>query len=222
MTSILLTPFTDNRVTHVDGLVVKTGKNVRNEKAWYEAYEDKSDIPYIVGGTDESIVMNFIDRSGDWKPEDIIEIIFKYRNYKPIDSGIDFMHYIFRIQNHINKNPLITNGEKLLNKLSSEFALINTFCHGDLSVYNIIPTATGIKLIDPLYGRGMFGCWQLDMAKLLFSLKFYSHEMHKYKAIVGIFAPCHGMDILIASECVRVATYKKQFSFIAENLINEL
>jgi len=30
------------------------------------------------------------------------------------------------------------------------------------------------------------------------------------------------MDVLIAAECVRVASYKSEYSFIAENLINEL
>jgi hypothetical protein len=70
----------------------------------------------------------------------------------------------------------------------------------------------------------MFGCYVIDYAKLLFSLKFYSHDLMKYNMLYGRLVEEYEqyLPTLIACECVRVATYKKQFSFIAENLINEL
>lgn len=225
MMKALPTGFTDNSVTHVDGLVVKTGKDMQREVAWYVAYQDKADLPHIVGGyaatcgSKQSIVMQYIERSGELRTQEIMDIIRKYKKY-PRMNDLGFTTYYYRIDDHIKKNKQITNGGKLLDRLSL-MHIEPTFSHGDLSVYNIIPSSTGLKLIDPLYSTHTFGSYILDYAKLLFSLKFYNNDMKMYdelKQLAGIV----GIDVLIASESVRVATYKKQFSFIAENLINEL
>jgi hypothetical protein len=225
MMKALPTGFTDNSVTQVDGLVIKTGKDVHKELEWYEAYQDKADIPIIVGGYAEScgksksIVMEYVERSGTLRTQEIMDIIRKYKKYPALNS-LGSLWYYHRIGYHLVKNENITNGMKLLDRLSI-MVIEPTFSHGDLSVYNIIPTSTGLKLIDPLYYKDTFGSYILDYAKLLFSLKFYNNDMKMYdelRALSGIV----GIDVLIAAECVRVATYKKQFSFIAENLINEL
>jgi hypothetical protein len=219
MMKALPTGFTDNSVTQVDGLVVKTGKDIRREYEWYLAYQDKADIPCILGTTDKSIVMEYIESSGTLRTQEIMDIIRKYKKY-PVLNHLDSLWYYHRVGYHLAKNENITNGWKLLDRLSI-MVIPATFSHGDLSVYNIIPTSTGLKLIDPLYSKDTFGSYILDYAKLLFSLKFYNNDMKMYdelRALSGIV----GIDVLIAAECVRVATYKKQFSFIAENLINEL
>jgi hypothetical protein len=219
MMKALPTGFTDNSVTQVDGLVVKTGKDIRREYEWYSAYQDKADIPCILGTTDKSIVMEYVERSGTLRTQEIMDIIRKYKKYPKLSNYNDTA-YCNRIHNHLDKNENISNGQKLLDRLSI-MVIEPTFSHGDLSVYNIIPTSSGLKLIDPLYSKDTFGSYILDYAKLLFSLKFYNNDMKMYdelRALSGIV----GIDVLIAAECVRVATYKKQFSFIAENLINEL
>jgi hypothetical protein len=215
----LPTGFTDNSVTQVDGLVIKTGKAIHNEYDWYNVYQDKADIPAIVGVQGNSLVMEYVERSGTLRTQEIMDVIRKYKKYPKLNTISDDAYY-GRIAYHLEYNDLITNGDKLLDRLSI-MVIEPTFSHGDLSVYNIIPTNTGLKLIDPLYSKDIFGSYVLDYAKLLFSLKFYNNDMKMYdelRALVGIV----GIDVLIACECVRVATYKKQFSFIAENLINEL
>ena len=219
MMSSLPTGFTDNSVTQIDGLVVKTGKNVSDEKAWYEAYLDKGDIPRIVGLEGSSLVMKFIERSGCLDTGEVIKVVEKYKRYKPL-SSLPWDAYIDRIYRHLVTNDKIHNGGKLLEKLRN-LKLPHTFCHGDLSVYNIIPTTEGIKLIDPLYSDNKFGSYLLDYAKLLFSIKFYQGDARLFKDLYKKI-DLYFMDILIAAECVRVSGYKKQFSFIAENLINEL
>jgi hypothetical protein len=86
---------------------------------------------------------------------------------------------------------------------------------------NIIPTKIGLKLIDPLYNKNKFGSYEIDFAKLCFSFKFYKNDLASFNYIKDKVNLKY-MDILIAAECVRVASYKKEYSFIAENLINEL
>lgn len=213
--------FTDNVITKVDGLVIKTGKCVAAELEWYNAYLDKADIPYIMGEKDGSIVMKYVERSGEVDIDEVVKIVEKYRKYEILMDGEFYwgsQTYFVKILEHIKKNPNITNGKKLLTKLYST-KIEGTFAHGDLSVHNLIPTTTGLKLIDPLYSKKSFGSYVLDYAKLLFSLKFYTNDIKRFNYLRSLVEI---PDCLIASECVRVATYKPQFSFIAENLINEL
>jgi thiamine kinase-like enzyme len=96
-----------------------------------------------------------------------------------------------------------------------------TFSHGDLSVMNIIPTINGLKMIDSLYSKHKFGSYELDLAKLCFSFKFYKNDSASFNYIKEK-SKIDYIDILIAAESVRVASYKKEYSFSAENLINEL
>lgn len=217
MTSDLSKSFTENTVTRVDNLVIKTGKCAVNELQWYSAYMDKADIPYVLGEKDGSLVMKYVERSGEFNIDELIVIVDKYRKYERLND-LNFDRYRERISTHLASNKLITNGDRLLEELSRA-EVQPTFAHGDLSIQNIIPTLAGLKLIDPLYCKNLFGSWLLDYAKLLFSLKFYNNDIERFDVLrTMIEVP----DCLIASECVRVATYKKQFSFIAENLINEL
>jgi hypothetical protein len=219
MTKDLSVGFTENRVTKVGGLVVKTGFNVKDEAYWYDHYKDKADIPFIIGVKDEDLVMKYVDRDGEFSIDEVVKVVEKYRHYEPI-STVQWTGYIDRIFRHLTTNLGINNGGRLLEKMH-QMIIPHTFCHGDLSVYNIIPTSSGLKLIDPLYSKDKFGSYLLDYAKLLFSLKFYQGDVGSFNELykkIDIFF----MDVLIAAECVRVASYKKQFNFIAENLINEL
>lgn len=209
--------FTENVITRVDNLVIKTGKNAINERIWYDSYLDKADIPYILGEKDGSIVMNYVERTGEFNINEIIKIVDKYKKYKKLND-ILFNQYIKRIRDHLDKNEDITNGGRLINKLIT-LKIEGTFSHGDLSIQNIIPTNTGLKLIDPLYSPEIFGSYIIDYAKLLLSLKFFNNDINQFNYLKSIISV---PDVLVASECVRISTYKRQFSFIAENLINEL
>lgn len=208
--------FTSNTVIRVDNHIVKTGSNVRDEYDWYTAYKDKADIPLGVCLEGGMLIMKYIDYPKIMCIDDIVTVVEKYKAYPPLNE-LTYSSYIQRIENHLRGNERITNGDKLILKLG-EINLPPTFAHGDLSVYNIIACNTGVKLIDPLYSKNVFGSYVLDYAKLLFSLKFYAADTRSFNYLNIMSIPA----CLIAAECVRVATYKKQFSFIAENLINEL
>ena len=85
----------------------------------------------------------------------------------------------------------------------------------------MIPTTNGLKLIDPLYSKYKFGSYELDIAKLCFSFKFYKNDCASFNYVKHKSHITY-IDTLIAAEAVRVASYKNEYSFIAENLINEL
>ncbi len=215
--------FTENIITPT---ITKTGNTVRDEVKWYKEYEDKNDIPrvqhYHVNHGDEKetnvMTIDFLKAEGPLNIYSVIDLVEKYRTYRPMNI-LTFDVYRDRIKRHLSENE-IHGAQKLIEKLYS-IDLSPTFCHGDLGVTNIIQTKTGPKLIDPLYSDYKFGSYILDYAKLLFTLKFYANDLGNFNLLYNeINAP--NIDILIASECVRVCTYNKKFNFIAENLIHEL
>lgn len=216
----LSSSFTKNIVTRINDTVIKSGDSITNEREWYDAYKDKEDIPEILNLTRHSIVYKYIDPYGTFDTNEIICKVRKYATYPKLNS-LKFNSYITGISMHLHANSGITNGQRLLNLLQL-IDIKPTFAHGDLSIENIIPTQTGIKFIDPLYNADKFGSFILDYAKLLFSLKYYVEDYANFYLLCNNLAEYPHLNILIASECVRVASYKPQFSFIAENLINEL
>ena len=215
----LSTGFTDNKVYREKQTVVKIGSTVLFENDWYINYENKKNIPNILSCSNSKLVMEYIERDSDINLDDIFELIDTYKTYKTLNE-LSFQSYIDNIANHLSKNKLITNGQVLLESLK-QLNLPRTFSHGDLSVMNIIPTKLGLKLIDPLYSKNKFGSYELDIAKLCFSFKFYKNDSAsftyiKHKSNIKYLAT------LVAAESVRVSSYKKEYSFIAENLIKEL
>lgn len=207
--------FTGNTVHRFDNIVIKQGKTVGVEYQWYKAYQDKQDIPKIHSYSEGALKMEYLLHEQPYKPDDIISIVEKYKDY-PVIGAYDFSEYKERIANHLAQNP-IHNGAKLASKLQ-QCNLWPTFSHGDLSIRNIISTKEGLKLIDPLYGD-RFGSYILDYAKLLFTLKFFDGNISAFNELM---TQTQVPAVFIASECVRVATYNKRFNFISENLIAEL
>ena len=215
----LSTGFTENKVYRDRNVVTKIGASVGIENEWYRSFKDIKHIPKIFSCDSNRLVMEYIHRNDDFNLDDIFELIHVYKNYEKLNS-LTFDHYINNIETHLQNNDEIPNGEKLLNLLKT-LNVLPTFCHGDLSIMNMIPTINGIKLFDPLYSAVKFGSYELDLAKLCFSFKYFKNDTAAFDYIKNK-SGIEYLNILIAAESVRVATYKKQYSFISENLINEL
>lgn len=212
--------FTKNIVTRINDVVIKSGLTTKDEYLWYSAYENKEDIPEILNITSHSIFYRyiFVDNRLTINPDRVFEKIESYKEY-PRLNDLGFGTYILNIDKHLKGNDI--TGSKKLIELLMPLNINPTFSHGDLSIKNILPVHGGLKLIDPLYSSEKFGSYIIDYAKLLFSIKFYDGNIELFNSLKAkINIDC--IDILIAAECVRVASYKKQFNFIAENLINEL
>ena len=173
-------------------------------------YPNKSHLP----GT---ITLEFVESVGDVNLDEVIKLVEQYKSYQTLNK-LTFDAYYDRILHHVEKSN-VPNAHKLLDFLKP-IKLEPTFAHGDLSIKNIIQAKDGVKLIDPLYYRN-FGSYILDYAKLAFTLKFFNNDVAGFEKIKKQ-ANHPNFDILVACECARVATYRRQFDFILENLINEL
>jgi hypothetical protein len=215
----LSTGFTNNKVYKNRKQVIKIGATTEIENMWYESYQNKMIIPKVLRCTNKELVMEFIKRDEDLNLDDILDLIHVYKKYPKLND-LNFSNYIDNIRNHLSKNKSISNGNILIDKLE-QLNIKPTFSHGDLSVMNIIPTKLGLRLIDPLYSTTKFGSYELDIAKLCFSFKFYKNDAASFKYVKDKSA-INYIDVLIAAESVRVASYKEEYNFISENLINEL
>lgn len=216
--------FTTNIIIKEGDFVTKTGKTASDEAAWYAAYQDKNDIPKVIESNDLSLKMEYLEAKGEVNLDKVIELVEKYKAYQWLNK-LEFRAYYERILFHVEQSE-ISNGHKLLDKLKG-INLEPTFAHGDLSIRNIIQTESGPKLIDPLYFRN-FGSYILDYAKLAFTLKFFNGDVEGFEKVKAhvtnkfYYINTNWFDILVASECMRVATYNRKYNFVAENLINEL
>jgi len=219
ITKDLSSSFTDNVVTRINDTVIKSGKTIEKEYEWYKSYLHKKDIPEILNVTRHSIVYKYIESYGKLNYDSLFDKIDRYKDYDPLNN-LTFNSYIININDHIISNQILIDYKKLIYMLQ-EINIEPSFAHGDLSITNIIPTENGIKFIDPLYNKDKFGSYIIDFAKLLFSVKFYLGDVKLFEELKSKINIGY-IDTLIASECVRVASYKQQYNFIAENLINEL
>lgn len=215
----LSTGFTNNKVIKQGNKVIKTGELVHLENDWYLSYQNKKHIPKILSYQNNCLLLEYINRDSDFNLDEVFDLVYSYNKYEKLNE-LKFDYYIENIKKHLANNSSITNGDLLINKLS-KINVLPTFCHGDLSVMNMIPTTNGIKLIDPLYSKNKFGSYEIDFAKLCFSFKFYKNDSASFN-YVKQKANLKYLDTLIAAEAVRVSSYKEEYSFIAENLINEL
>jgi len=207
--------FTNNLVRKVGYQVIKSGPTVEFECRWYRAYRDKNDIPKLYSADPDGVTMEYIPSDGTFSLDEVLALVEKYREF-PLMNDLKFYAYRHRIKEHLFENPIHGAG-KLIARLG-QIDLPATFCHGDLSVNNVISNANGPKLIDPNYAIN-FGSYWIDYAKLAFSAKFYKGDVSLYNEIMSRTG-CP--KVLIVSECVRVATYRRAFNFISENLIEEL
>ena len=202
--------FTTNIVERYGDMVKKTGTSTVDELIWYSAYPTKKHLP-------NTIALEFIESVGAVDLDEVITIVEAYKSFQPLNKTT-FATYYDRILYHIEKSD-VPNGYKLIEKLKF-VTLEPTFAHGDLSIRNIIQSKDGVKLIDPLYLKN-FGSYILDYAKLAFTLKFYDGNVDGFEKIKAQ-ANFSSFDVLVACECARVATYRRAFDFVLENLINEL
>lgn len=203
--------FSTNVVERIGDQFKKSGSTTIDELIWYSNYPNKQHLP-------NSITLQAVESVGEVNLDEVIEIVEKYKSYQPLNK-LTFEAYYERIMQHVEKSD-VPNAYKILDHLKS-VKLEPTFAHGDLSIKNIIQSKEGVKLIDPLYHKFNFGSYILDYAKLAFTLKFYNNDVEGFEKIKAQAAHPK-FDVLVASECMRVATYRRQFDFIAENLINEL
>jgi tRNA A-37 threonylcarbamoyl transferase component Bud32 len=218
--------FTDNKVRKINGSVIKKTGNVISEVEWYRKASSLGlDVPDILSYDMDTLSLCFIEGSECFDIDLIKKSLSKMSKEKPT-NGSNFNSYIDRIGDHLEKNPTIKKGEKLIESLKT-INPPNTFNHGDFSIHNMIEREGKLFLIDPIYSDDIYQSYVIDAAKHLFSVLYYSLNPDFYQLcydnyIYKLDIDYRTLDILIASESVRVSNRKKQLIDISNNLIEIL
>jgi tRNA A-37 threonylcarbamoyl transferase component Bud32 len=218
--------FTNNKVRRINDCVVKKSDSTIQEVSWYnKALEIGLDIPSVLSYDKDTIATSFIEGSSCYNVDLILNTLRKFKNTKSTNK-VNFNSYIERIENHIKNNPLIKSGNKLIDKLNS-INPPNTFNHGDFSTHNQIESEGKLYLIDPIYSEDVYQSYVIDAAKHLFSVLYYNLDADFYNIcyneyITKLDIKEEELNILIASESIRVSNRKKQLIDVTNNLIDIL
>lgn len=218
--------FTNNKVTRFNDKVIKVTKDAQNEKIWYKAANQLGlDVPQIYHADKDTLMLEYIYGDHEVDVDCYVTTLDKFSKEPAINSA-PYQNYLDKIQKHTENNLMLYGGQRLVRALE-RLHLPNTFSHGDFSVKNLINTGGRVYMIDPIYDENNFQSYQIDIAKNLFSVLFYMKDVRTYtvlkKAYMYIFDVRENtIHTLMASEAARVATYKKSYTDIANNLIDAL
>jgi tRNA A-37 threonylcarbamoyl transferase component Bud32 len=218
--------FTENKVRRINDHVIKKSSTSKTEFLWYShASNIGINIPRILSYDTDTLATEYLDGVKSTKIEKITEILRVFKNSESLNKS-EFATYKNRIENHLVKNSNIKNADKII-RLLGEINPPRTFNHGDFSVDNIIESNGKIFLIDPIYDYSLFQSFWIDSAKHLFTILYYSLDINFYEAcrkkyIEELGVEEKALDILIASESIRVSNRKKNLIDISNNLIDSI
>ena len=218
--------FTKNKVRRLNDFVVKTCSSSTEENFWYnEANKIGVKTPELLSYDQDTITTKYISGARFDDPNLSLSLLHKFKNAKAL-NGCTFSTYVDRIKRHLENNHHIVNSKKMMECLIS-ITIPPSFNHGDFSIDNMIQKDGSLYLIDPIFSRDCFQSYCLDISKHLFSILYYDLNYNLYRLCRDIYLKNFGIDektleILVCAESIRVATYKKQFSSISNNLIDQL
>ena len=196
--------FTKNQIIQTKESVIKYCNTALNEAKWYElaGYEGLN-IPKVLFVNDELLITQKIVGTKP-TPEDILELLIKFKDIKSYLQA-DFQNYIDNISNLRIKD--------LLGDIAKQMK--PTFFHGDLSTTNVICRFGKTYLIDPNY-KGIFGNYQTDAGKAIWSFLVYERDLQAAKRI------SHDKNVwlLAAAEGSRVAKYNENYKSFVNNILD--
>ena len=156
--------------------VLKTQKDAILVCQWYKQVEDIISVPKIHSIVGNTITMEYIRKTSD--EIDIETVLDLVETMKHLETNHnDFLTYVAYILNRLSVIPLSdkykeTISKRLANLDVCEMNNMSSFCHGDLSVQNIINKNGTHYLIDPSIKQYMWQSYILDIAKLSMSLRY--------------------------------------------------
>lgn len=190
-----------------DGKVYKTHKDSLSVVEWYDIALKFFDVPEIYSLIGNTICMEYIQQNNKLKLDPIIDLFFKFKKVEVNDCSFDT--YIKRISDHCDFNNDFHWSLSKLSKISDFCDKNKSFCHGDLTIENIIPRNGKFYLIDPIFDKNCYSSYLLDISKFLHSLK--KNKMFiEYKYVINSIKheiPLEVLNTLELSQWVRVYKY---------------
>ena len=222
-----------------DGRVYKTHPDSLMAGEWYKVAQSFFNVPQIHSLIGQTLCMEYIEATSKVIKMPKILKLLESMAYIPYVSEKEnkYAHYVTRVMNHIElaKDTVPSFKEWLSYQTNARYCYYDserTFCHGDLTLENIIIRNEEMYLIDPIYeaNKDTYSSWLLDASKFLYSLRL--HNMMVEHAWIENELLTRSVDIinlklLEASHCIRVYKYapierKLQVTEMFTNIMNEI
>lgn len=217
-----LSGFSGARVVRIGGVVVKETDNAEQQARWYEearAHYTTVGVPIVNSVTLGRIYMEYVEGvccARVVNREILHELLSLLLSEKVIEGENDLEGYASYVLQRASSLGIVTDlPRKIVDcKLLKE----KTFCHGDLSLLNIIVNDAGLHFIDP--GVNPFvNSWIVDAAKIRFSLSALDEALEGVKhdkSLLVFFDRClpkkylDAIMIVEESHVIRVLYYARK------------
>lgn len=215
---------------YTDGsLVHKTDSNAHEVAKWFKTVCQNTvlNVPSIERVVGDTITMEYIEHSEDFFELNLylalglIQETLKEMKKLPVEHEYDFNSYIYRIEDHaqLANRPTFDKVVEALHTMNFE----PSFSHGDFGIKNMLFSNKELYLIDPI--PNMFGCTELDAAKLCASLiinKYDSDIVQLTLETMSIYnnISYDNLCVLTCAEMIRVYKYHPNKNFILECVKN--
>lgn len=163
--------------------VIKTAKNSQAQYSWYKyianEYED-IEIPKVYSCVVDTMYMEYIDgislvdNCKEADIEKLVKICYKFKqnnNDNVLRNNLNV--YCANLNHHYNNEDTFWTVNEIKNH-EKELIEKGSFCHGDLTLSNVIKRGYDLVLIDPNY-KDDYRSYLLDLAKIRQSLHDYEY-----------------------------------------------
>ena len=170
-------------IYHEHDKVIKKGEKVKKEYEWYNIVNnmnfDSFKIPRIYSFTVDTLIMDFIDGpmlTNVVQNNHLKDLVIMCMTFKHIKNGYSFSveKYVNYLYECLPNKPYVRLISEELMKYKALLQDSASFCHGDLTLNNIIRKKIGYYLIDP-GPKDDYSSYLLDLAKIRYSLSGYDN-----------------------------------------------
>ena len=165
-------------VSRVGDIVIKVCENAQMQVDWIEYMKDETlAIPFVVDSSPSVYRMEYIPGRPGWLDLeadtifDLIHAVTEFKGLPPMgDYTGEFAGYVKRCVRKLPKDlaELVT---KKVMPFESVCNSSKSFCHGDLTLTNIIVDSGIVTFIDPSIQKGVWSSWLIDIGRLMQSFR---------------------------------------------------
>ena len=149
----------------------KVASNTLESALWYKKAKGMVNVPMVYEICGDTMILEYIQSTEEPDVDSILDIVLT-KFYGTVIECPDFQSYVDRIDNHVFEQGIDRRYQKAFVDNTDLYhdSMFKTFCHGDLSIDNVISNKGVLYFIDPNYLPEVWSSWVLDISKLCMSL----------------------------------------------------